>query len=50
MGGVKKVKGVIRPAQRQELTAEGESYAEAREALLAQIPEGWEVISVMVER
>ncbi|ABM10460.1 MULTISPECIES: hypothetical protein [Paenarthrobacter] len=45
-----KVKGVIRPMETRELEAEGEDYAAAREALLAQVPEGWQVLSVMTAR
>jgi hypothetical protein len=47
---VVKVKGVIRPIETRELEAEGENYTAAREALLAQVPEGWQVLSVMTDR
>lgn len=45
-----KVKGVIRPIETRELEAEGEDYVAARQALEAQVPEGWLLLSVMTDR
>lgn len=45
-----KLRGTIRPVETQELSAEGDSYDEARQALQAQVPEGWELLQVLVER
>lgn len=45
-----KVKGLIRPIETRELQAEGENYAAAREALEAQVPEGWLLLSVITDR
>ncbi|MCC3292623.1 hypothetical protein [Arthrobacter sp. zg-Y1110] len=42
-----KVSGVIRPLEKREISAEAEAYTEARQALLEQLPEGWELIQVM---
>ena len=44
-----KVKGTIRPMEIREIQAEGEDYAAAREALQAQVPEGWQLLSVMTD-
>jgi len=46
---VVKVKGTIRPMEIREIQAEGEDYAAAREALQAQVPEGWQLLSVMTD-
>ena len=45
-----KVKGIMRPIETRELEAEGEDYAAAREALEAQVPEGWLLLQVMTDR
>ena len=44
-----RVSGVIRPVEKREIAAEGESYEEARQALLDQIPEGWELLQVLAK-
>jgi hypothetical protein len=44
---VVKVKGVM---ETRELEAEGEDKAASREALLAPVPEGWQVLYVMTAR
>lgn len=36
----------IRPTEVREIEAEGEDYAAARAAAIAQIPEGWQLLSV----
>lgn len=41
-----KVVGTIRPAKIEEIEAEGDDYPAAREALLAQVPEGYELLHV----
>lgn len=48
--GMVKLRGTIRPVETQEVSAEGDSYEEARQALQAQVPEGWELLQVLVER
>lgn len=45
-----KVVGKIQPYEVQEIRAEGDDYEAAKEALEAQVPEGWRLISVMTER
>ncbi|MER7797905.1 hypothetical protein [Microbacterium sp. NPDC096154] len=35
--------GVIRPTETRELTAEGESLEAIQNALLAQVPDGWQL-------
>ncbi|EMY34995.1 hypothetical protein D477_006663 [Arthrobacter crystallopoietes BAB-32] len=45
-----KVKGTIRPMEIREIQAEGEDYAAAREALEAQVTEGWQLLSVLTDR
>lgn len=45
-----KVVGVMSPTEKREIRAEGESYEDAREALKAQVPEGWQLLSIMTER
>jgi hypothetical protein len=41
---------VIRPKETQEIEVEANSYTEGREAILARIPEGWELLSAMPVR
>lgn len=41
-----KVVGIIRPSEVQEIEAEGEDYPAARDALLAQLPEGYTLLHV----
>lgn len=45
-----KLRGTIRPVETKELTAEAESYEEARAKLENQVPEGWQLLQVLVER
>jgi hypothetical protein len=42
---VAKMIAMICPTEVRELTAEGESYEAARDAVREQVPEGWQVIS-----
>lgn len=49
-GSMVKVVGIIGPVETQEIKAEGEGYEAAREALMAQIPEWWRLLSIMTER
>ncbi|WP_138419299.1 hypothetical protein [Sinomonas gamaensis] len=37
-----RVSGTIRPLQTEQIEAQGETYDEAKEALEAQVPEGWQ--------
>jgi hypothetical protein len=46
---VVKVVGIIQPVETKELSAEGESYADARAALEAQVPEGWRLLQIMTQ-
>jgi hypothetical protein len=46
---VVKVVGIIQPVETKELSAEGESYADARAAIEAQVPEGWRLLQVTVQ-
>lgn len=45
-----KVVGVIRPVETKEIRVEGDSYMEAKATLEGQVPDGWELLSVLVER
>lgn len=45
-----KLRGTIRTVETKQLSAEADSYDEARAALDAQVPEGWELLQVLVER
>jgi hypothetical protein len=47
---VVKVTGVIRPKETQEIEVEADSYTEGREAILAQVPDGWELLSALPVR
>lgn len=47
---VVKLSGTIRPTQTEKISAEGESYEEAKAALEAQVPEGWQLLQVLTER
>ncbi|WP_269439037.1 hypothetical protein [Arthrobacter caoxuetaonis] len=40
---------MIRPVEKREISAEGESYDEARQALIDQIPEGWELLQILTK-
>ncbi|MGK3708645.1 hypothetical protein [Arthrobacter sp. IK3] len=44
-----KVSGVIRPVEKREIAAEAENYEEARQALMDQIPEGWELLQILTK-
>lgn len=44
-----KIVGTIRTEATQEITAEGEDYFDAREKLLAAIPEGYTLLHVRRE-
>ncbi|MFT4471262.1 hypothetical protein ACMX2H_15270 [Arthrobacter sulfonylureivorans] len=44
-----KVVGIIQPVETKELSAEGESYADARAALEAQVPEGWRLLQILTK-
>lgn len=50
MEGMIKVVGTIRPVEKQQIRAEADSYEEAKAALDAQVPEGWELLSIITER
>lgn len=50
MGCMVKVVGVISPVEKKQIQAEAEDYEAAREALKAQVPEGWQLLSILVER
>lgn len=43
-----KLCATARSTETRELTASGADYVSAREALLAQIPEGWQLLGVVV--
>lgn len=45
-----KVIGKIRQTGVQELAVEAENYAQARAELESQVPDGWELIQVMIDR
>ncbi|HEX9086514.1 MAG TPA: hypothetical protein VF867_03210 [Arthrobacter sp.] len=45
-----KLVGVIQPVEKKSIRAEGDDYEDAREALDAQVPEGWRLISIVNER
>lgn len=49
-GSMVKVVGKISPTEVREIRAEGEDYEAARDALHAQVPEGWRLTSIMTER
>ena len=40
-----KLLGLIRSTETREIEVEATSYAEARAAIEAQVPEGWQVLS-----
>jgi len=42
--------GVIRPTETKEISAEGDSYDEAKAALEAALPEGWQLLSIRQQR
>jgi hypothetical protein len=42
--------GIIRPAQTETITAEGDTFDEAKAALEAVVPEGWQLLAVRYER
>lgn len=44
-----KIIGTIRPDTTEEVSAEGEDYTEAREKLLAAVPEGYSLLHVRRE-
>lgn len=44
-----KIIGTIRPDTTQEIEAEGEDYPDAREKLMASIPEGYTLLHVRRE-
>jgi hypothetical protein len=46
---VVKVVGIIQPVETRELSAEGESYVDAKAAIEAQVPEGWRLLQVTVQ-
>jgi len=45
-----KLVGTIQPVETKSIRADGETYEDAREALDAQVPEGWRLISIINER
>ena len=49
-GSVIKLVGTIQPVETKSIRADGETYEDAREALDAQVPEGWRLISIINER
>lgn len=44
-----KIVGTIRPDTTKEISAEGEDYTDAREKLLAAVPEGYSLLHVRRE-
>lgn len=44
------VRGVIRSTETREISASGETYADARAAIDQQVPEGWTLIAYKVDR
>lgn len=42
--------GTMRRKETKELVSEAGSYEQARAGLEAQVPEGWELIQVLVDR
>ncbi|WP_211882972.1 hypothetical protein [Pseudarthrobacter albicanus] len=45
-----KLVDIIQPVEKQQIRAEGDDYDEAKAALSAQIPEGWQLLSIVNER
>jgi hypothetical protein len=46
---VVKVVGIIQPVETKELSAEGDTYAEAKAAIEAQVPEGWRLLQIKTQ-
>lgn len=44
-----RVAGIIRPTQTQEITAEAATYAEARELILGNVPDGWQLVYIRTD-
>lgn len=42
--------GTIRSTVTEQITAEADDYEQAREQLYAQVPEGYELITVLTDR
>lgn len=45
-----KLAGTIQPMEKRQIKAEGVDYEEARAALDAAVPEGWQLISIITDR
>lgn len=45
-----RVIGTIRPSTTERLTAEADTYEQARDELMAKIPEGYDLIALRVDR
>ena len=45
-----KVTGTMRRNETKELVSEADSYEQARADLESQVPEGWELIQILVDR
>lgn len=45
-----KLAGTIQPIEKRQVKAEGADYEEARAALDAAVPEGWQLISIITDR
>jgi hypothetical protein len=43
-----KVQGIVRPTETREITVEAENYEAARAELEAQVPEGWQLLSLLI--
>jgi len=42
--------GVIRPDETKEISAEGDTYDEAKAALEAALPAGWQLLAITQDR
>jgi hypothetical protein len=45
-----KLVGTIQPVEKRQIHAEGADYEAARAALDAEVPEGWQLISISTDR
>ncbi len=45
-----KLIGIIQPVETKEVRVEGDDYETAKDALVAQVPEGWRLISIRTDR
>ena len=44
-----KVVGIIQPVETRELSAEADTYADAKAAIEEQVPDGWRLLQVIVQ-